>query len=203
MSLDVRWRGLVARLSARGADSGRLLPEGARLVTAWSEPARAYHTLAHLEACLDELPVPAADPDAVELALWWHDAVYDPTAADNEAKSAAWAERTLTEAGVPELGSRVARLVLATAGHDDAEGDAAWVLDIDLAVLGRDPSAYDRFEEQVRQEYAWVPEPMFRQGRSRILAGFLARPRIYHTDRFAAREGQARTNLTRALARLA
>lgn len=199
MDLRERWQSLVSRVAARGADSDRLFPEGERLLAAWSEPQRAYHTLAHLAACLAELPVPAADPEAVELALWYHDAVYDPRAGDNEARSAAWAERALTTAGQPALGHRVAEMVRATAGHHAEDADTAWVLDIDLSVLGRPEEEYDRFEAEVRAEYAWVPEEAFRAGRSRVLAGFLDRPRIFRSERFAAREEQARRNIDRAL----
>ena len=52
--------------------------------------------LAHLDMLADE----ADDIDAVRLAAWFHDAVYEP-GADNEEASAALAAAVLSEGGVP------------------------------------------------------------------------------------------------------
>ena len=177
------------------------------LAAAWAEPHRAYHTTAHLEDCLHQLDTVAAgeDRDRVEAALWFHDAVYDPRAGDNEARSAAWAREALGAIGVGrDAVEEVARLVLATR-HADPPSDAgaALVTDVDLSILGRDPATYDEFERRIRLEYDWVPEQTFRRERSRILVGFLRRRPLYQTRRFRARyEDTARENLARTVARL-
>ncbi|MDT0305451.1 metal-dependent phosphohydrolase [Streptomyces sp. DSM 44917] len=174
---------------------------GQELVTRWAEPHRRYHTTAHLRAVLDRLAEPglraaAADPAAVELAAWFHDAVYDPTATsgDNEERSAVLAERLL--AGDPRR-EEVARLVRLTAGHDPAEDDAngAALCDADLAVLAGTPEQYAAYAAAVRQEYGFVPDEAFREGRAAVLRGLLAQPRLFRTAYGAERwEAAARFN---------
>lgn len=180
----------------------------AELVTAWREPTRRYHTLQHLEECLaafERVRALAERPAEVELALWFHDAIYDVRRHDNEERSADWARDALLAAGAEAaVGERVRELVLATRhGVENAvlKPDARLVVDVDLAILGAPRERFDEYEEQIRAEYAWVPEFLFRTKRREILAGFLARPRIFATDVFHADlEARARENLARAVA---
>lgn len=194
------WSGLGAGPGAEAAH--------AALREAWAEPHRAYHTTAHLAACLSGLAEVEAgldEPHAVAIALWYHDAVYDPTRSDNEAASAALAHAHLSAAGAPaEAKARVVALIDATR-HDavPADGDARALVDVDLGILGASAERYSRYEDEVRREYSWVPEAAFRAGRASILRGFLARPRIYATEAFARLEAPARANLAWAIARLA
>jgi predicted metal-dependent HD superfamily phosphohydrolase len=175
-----------------------------RLLTAWAEPQRHYHTTQHLCECLALLE-PAADlalhPGEVELALWLHDAVYDPKGKDNEARSADWATLALAQAGADEaVQQRVRALIMATC-HDaePTDPDARLLVDIDLAILGAEPARFAEYDAQVRAEYRWVPGWLYRCKRQQVLAGFLARPAIYGTERFRARlEGRARENLRRS-----
>ncbi len=186
-------------------------PPGDRLfrqvTDCYAEPHRAYHTARHLDDCLALFPAVQAEalhPGEVELALWFHDAIYDPRAPDNEHRSAEWAEAACREAGVPEEpAGRVGALVRATR-HDVVPdtADARVVADIDLAILAAAPERFGEYERQIRQEYAWVPAPLFRRERRRILEGFLARPRIFHTGYLSAREAAARENLRRAIRHL-
>lgn len=178
------------------------------VLAAWAEPARRYHNLDHLRDCLAELdraPADGADRDRVEAALWFHDAIYDPRAGDNEARSAEWARRALAELGVSSAAADdVARLVRLT-GHAGPAPDRSGRLlcDIDLAILGREPEAFDTYDRHIREEYAWVPEPEFRAARAGVLAGLLSRAPLYQTEHFRRRyEVAARTNLGRALERL-
>ncbi|OHV86548.1 HD domain-containing protein [Mesorhizobium sp. ORS 3428] len=174
---------------------------------------RHYHSLAHIEAMLAlaaDYRDLLHDPEAVEAAIWFHDAVYDSRAKDNEAKSAALAEKKLAGRLDTERLGRIAAMINATANHqlpplDDekAARDAALFLDMDLAILGADPDAFDAYEKAVRREYGWVEEPMWRAGRAAVLKSFLARPHIFHTDSFRRRfEAQARENLARSLQEL-
>jgi len=178
------------------------------LVTRYSEPHRHYHTLDHLDACLRHLPALrglATYPDEVALALWFHDAIYDIGAADNERRSADWAVKSLLAAKVEAaVTQRVSELILVTRHEVMPQTvDEQIMLDVDLAILGTRAGVFDGYEGQVRAEYRTVPEPLFRANRRRILQGFLARGRIYHTDPFYGRfETQARLNLARSIAAL-
>jgi len=176
----------------------------ARLLTAYAEPQRAYHTLQHLDECLrmfDEAKASGliAKPDLIELALWFHDAVYDPKGSENEALSAQMAVEAL---GDGETAREVARLIMLTKSHQPGIGaDDAWIIDIDLAIFGQSPERVLEYERQIRQEYRWVEEAVYREKRAEILAAFLKRERIYVTDWAWERyEKKAKENL-RALIR--
>ena len=178
------------------------------LLAAWDTPQRHYHTLRHLHeslALFEQQAALASRPAEVEIALWFHDAIYDPRAKDNEERSARWADTALAGAGVAsEVCSRVAKLVMATR-HEalPATGDEALLVDIDLAILGAGEERFDEYETEVREEYAWVPGAIFRHKRREILAQFMARPAIYSTPPLRERlEGRARENLRRAVVRL-
>ncbi len=184
---------------------GLQAPEGLlqKLLGAWAEPQRHYHSTQHLHECLNLLE-PALElaqrPGEVELALWFHDAVYDPQGQDNERRSADWAAEALAQAGAgSDVQQRVRALIMATCHDAEPVGDDARLLvDIDLAILGADPARFAEYDAQVREEYRWVPEAIYQVKRREVLAEFLARPVIYGTGRFRDRfEGQARENLSR------
>jgi predicted metal-dependent HD superfamily phosphohydrolase len=195
---------LCRRLGAKGDAA----PVATDLLRRWAEPGRAYHGHAHLRHCLarlDDTPGDGVDHDLVEAALWFHDAIYDPRATDNEARSAELARGALTGLGVPDkIAGRVAELVLLTRhgeAPDSAEGQL--LCDVDLSILGESAEEFDRYDQAIRREYAWVPEPIYRRERSAVLRGLLAREPLYATPRFRERyELAARDNLRRALARL-
>jgi predicted metal-dependent HD superfamily phosphohydrolase len=175
----------------------------------YSEPRRAYHTLHHLAECLDLLEQTrslAQRPAEIEIALWFHDAIYDPRRSDNEERSAEWARREIRRAGgALALQQSIGDLVMVTR-HDGAPQttDEQLLSDIDLAILGAGAARYDEYEQQVRTEYKHVPTQLFRPGRRKLLTEFLARPHIYGTEWFRERrEAQARRNLERSLVRLA
>jgi predicted metal-dependent HD superfamily phosphohydrolase len=161
---------------------------GADLLRRYSEPHRHYHTVQHLAEVLDRLDELGADDDAVRLAAWFHDAVYDPSRADNEEQSAVLAERELADVRPAATIAEVARLVRLTAAHDPAEGDRAGAVlcDADLAVLAADPERYAAYAAAVREEYAAVPDEAFRAGRADVLRSLLALPSLFRTT--AARE---------------
>ncbi|MBD2113692.1 MULTISPECIES: HD domain-containing protein [Cyanophyceae] len=172
----------------------------------YTEPQRAYHTLQHLSECLDWCDRAgnlAENPAAVELALWFHDAVYNTRRADNEARSADLATQAIDSVGGGDLLQRsIHDLVLATK-HDAVPStvDTGFVVDIDLAILGAKVGRFAQYETQIRQEYAWVPENLFSQKRAEILQSLLNRPSIFTTDFFRERlEHQAQRNLHRSLA---
>lgn len=181
---------------------------GAELVARWSEPHRRYHTLTHLTAVLaavDRLADLADDPHAVRLAAWFHDAVYDGRPGWDEERSAQLAQSRLPRCGVPPARvAEVARLVRLTAAHDmltRTDRDGAVLCDADLAVLGGDD--YETYAANIRQEYAHVPDDLFRQGRAQVLRRLLAVPELFRTPQ--ARElweERARAHMSAELATL-
>lgn len=179
------------------------------LQASYAEPQRAYHNSEHIRFCLqqlDEVRTQLTEPWLVELALWFHDAIYDPQATDNEARSAAWAMDVLQQAdATPRWAQRIHELILATTHtHPASDADMALLLDIDLAILGQPTDKFDLYEVAIRQEYAWVPLDRYVVGRSQVLQNFLNRPQIYTSPYFHQRyEQQARDNLARSLSNLA
>ena len=177
------------------------------LVAAYGQKHRHYHTGAHVAACLRHLDVCAGAldrPHEVELALWFHDAVYNPLSSKNEQKSADWARGVLAGCDAPEAAiARVVDLIMVTRHQAPTRtNDESFLVDIDLSILGAEPAVYDIFEQAIRREYRHVAAALYRAGRARLLEQFLARARIYANLPFALREGQARTNLARAIAQL-
>ncbi|MGI0485845.1 hypothetical protein ACN4EK_10435 [Pantanalinema rosaneae CENA516] len=148
----------------------------------------------------------AKHPGEVEVALWFHDAVYDVKSQDNELQSALWAKQALLKCGISdEVAERIYALVLAT-DHSlpPRSADAQLLVDIDLSILGASPERFEQYEVQVRQEYEWVPRSQYSDKRQAILQGFLNRPFIFSTEQFRNQfESQARENLQRSILRLA
>lgn len=199
----------AADAAAVGASPAAAVAALEDLRARYGEPHRRYHVRAHIHDVLAVLAAgPAAeDPVAVRLAAWFHDAVYDPRAADNEAASAALAVRTLAGWGAPDpTVRRVRALVLATDHRrppPDGDGDAALLVDADLAILAAEPERYDAYVAAVRAEYAQVDDAAWRTGRAAVLDALLARRPLYRTAAAGARgEDRARANLARERATL-
>jgi len=180
-----------------------------RLLAAYSAPERGYHDVRHLEEVLDRLlellSVEGArvDRDAVLLAAWFHDAVYDGRN-DDEERSAELAADALAGFDTARA-AEVARLVRLTAAHQPADDDLAGQLlcDADLAILASGPGRYGEYVAGVRREYGAVPEPEFRQGRAAVLRALLAKPTLFHTTHARSSwEDTARANVARELEEL-
>ena len=192
------WITLARRAGARDDVAGA----GAALLGRWSEPHRAYHDLAHLDEVLHRIDLLAGEadrPDLVRLAAWFHDAVYDPRATDNEERSAEVATVALADLGLaPDAVAEVARLVRLTATHAVAAGDrdGAVLCDADLAVLASDRLRYQSYTEGVRREYAHLDDPAFARGRADVLQRLLDRPQLFATT-YGRREWEqtARANV--------
>lgn len=202
--LRARWRDHTAGLDARRADAAF---DG--IVAAYSEPHRAYHTLAHLDflfARLDEHAGDAAEPARLAFAAWYHDIIYDTARSDNEARSAERAETELAALGLEAgLVARIAALIRATAAHQagGSDRDDALFLDADFAILGADPETYRRYAAEVRREYARLDDATWRAGRGAFLRKALTQTRFFLTDRFEATYGAAaRANIAAELAAL-
>ncbi len=174
----------------------------AELEAAYADPARGYHDTLHLREVLERLDELGPAGDAVVLAAWFHDGVYDGRP-DAEERSARWAERVLPDAGVnPHTVAEVARLVRLTERHRPAEGDHAGALlsDADLGILAASAERYADYVAAVRREYAHVPDQDFAAGRAAILGDLLAKPALFHTAYARERwESDARANVVREL----
>ena len=201
---------LLARSWRLCADALAVRPIGPavfdELVARYSEPHRKYHTVQHLGECLSHFEAVrdlAERPAEVEMALWFHDAIYDTQRHDNEETSADWAHKVLLAHGTAAAAAqRVHDLVMATRHTAlPASPDAQLLVDIDLSILGAGAERFAEYEQQIRDEYAFVPPALFQQKRREILQGFLDRPVIYSTAHFRdALEARARENLRRSIA---
>lgn len=179
-----------------------------QLLRAWDEPQRHYHTQQHLTECLtlfDTLRAHAEQPADIELAVWFHDAIYDVQGHDNEARSAHWAVQALATGGVDAARcQRVHDLIMATCHTAlPASPDQALLVDIDLAILGAPAARFAEYSRQIGAEYAWVPPQVYAVKRRAVLQGFLGRKQIYTTPAVAQRlEQRARNNLAAAISSL-
>ncbi len=202
------WSALWA-VTASSGDAGAVL---GLLTAAYGEPHRAYHGAAHIRACLDlalerlgDAAIGLDEMRALQMALFWHDVVYDPRRTDNERRSADVFRGIAAYGGMAaSFIERVDGLIMATAGHDaDATPAGAAMLGIDLAALGAPDRVYDAYAAAIRREYAFVPERDYRAGRAAVLRRFLDRPRIFVDpicfDRY---ESAARNNISREIASL-
>lgn len=199
---SLRFNALWSALGARGPGGDVF----SSLCAAYDEPHRAYHTARHIGACLRLLDDPeiaalAVHLPEVEAAIWFHDAIYDTHAGDNEERSAQLLEASLTGAGVAaEVVARSAAHVRATKDHATDSADGHLLVDIDLSILGESPELFARFEEEIRREYAWVDAAVYVAGRAAVLRRFVDRPFIYGTTLFRARyETKARANVAASL----
>lgn len=208
--LDALQKSWVRTLEAYRVTAADAYPVFDVLVAAYSAPERHYHNLEHLGEMFrvaGRLAAQVSDPNALQLAIWFHDAVYDSRGKDNEKRSGELAVDLLGPIGVPASTiDRVVQMIWATAHTGDAPAtrDTAALLDADLAILGAADERYARYTADVRKEYAWVPDAQYRTGRAAVLQRFLSAPRIYHTQLvFEEGEARARANLARELENLA
>ncbi len=205
MQLQKTWRTAWAAITATDAwdESGDALFTA--LLARYAEPHRYYHTQQHLQECIQYFEATAhlaQHPHEVAVALWFHDAVYDTHAHNNEAASAQWAVQALTAAAATsDVCGRVKALIMATQ-HSvvPTTPDACLLVDIDLAILGASPERFDQYETQIRNEYNFIDQSIFNEKRVAILRGFLARDSIYATRFFNQMlETLARENLARSI----
>lgn len=196
---------LISLLSSWGADPEAVARAATDLAARYCEPHRRYHTLEHIHEMLAVCDRIEAT-EAVNAAVWFHDAVYDPARVDNESRSAAYAHESVESLGAPAVfAGEVARLVRTTAQHEPEDGDlnGRTLADADLAILGAPRDRYERYVRDVRAEYAQVSDDDWRTGRAAVLNTFLARPTLFHALQLRdALEGPARGNLRAELVAL-
>src|SRR3989344_3027361 len=169
------WNNLFSESRARG-NPEQYFQE---LNTLYSAEGRYYHNFAHVQDCLNEFGDVSGIgtfPLEVQYALWYHDAIYDTYASDNEEKSAELAGKYLKKMGFEApFRTRVQDFILATKHSErniPGNLDTQLVVDIDLSILGRPQEEFDTYESNIRREYGWVPEALFRSKREEILRRF-------------------------------
>ncbi|MFH1174344.1 MAG: N-methyl-D-aspartate receptor NMDAR2C subunit [archaeon] len=178
------------------------------LLNLYGQPQRHYHTLEHIgEMLLDYERAKhlVQHPQALLLAIFYHDSIYRPGSKDNEECSADLASNVLREAHAEEqLISKVDSLILTTKKHPVVvSGDAAILSDLDIAILGMPPDRFGAYDCAIREEFAFTPYGKYVGARIAVLEGFLARQHIFHLPLFRqAYEGQARANVHRLLGEL-
>lgn len=186
-----------------------LMAQGRRLCKAYAARGRHYHGLEHVAALLKlwrEHQQDLKHPEQVALAIWYHDAVYNALRKDNEQRSAQWARQDLQRWGLPtHFIKNVVQMIALTAHHhalpETVSQDLLWFLDFDLSILGAEPEVYTRYVEQVRKEYRWVPEVLYRQGRVKVLKHMLQQDFLYYTPLFRQhKERPARENIRKEIA---
>lgn len=179
-----------------------------KLVDRYSEKHRHYHNLNHVDDCLkhlDEIADSINDIKTVEVALWFHDIIYDPKRNDNEKMSSEYAKAFLESVNMASDTITQIEHLVALTKHPSfpATNDEKYVIDLDLAILAANQEHYDRYELCIRKEYQFVPSLLYKRGRKKILMSFAKSDRIYWTDYFYKKyENQARANIKRAIANL-
>ena len=174
------------------------------LLDLYSETTRFYHDKSHVVECLSQFQKYsryAERPGEVEVAIWFHDAIYDTRAGDNEEQSAELAELHLKRAGAgKDCVSRVVAMILATKTHQVSSLDSMLMVDVDLGILGAPSHTFEEYDRNIRREYHWVPDEAYTSGRAAVLRSFHEREKIYHTEPIRQQyEEQARRNLTRKI----
>jgi predicted metal-dependent HD superfamily phosphohydrolase len=187
-------------------DSKKMIETGfSQLIEQYAEPHRHYHTLNHIAACLevfDQLSCSISDNFCIEAALWFHDVIYDPKRHDNEHLSAKYACAFLSKILVPQSEIQKIAYLIELTKHpaNPLTDDEKYLVDIDLMILGAENNLYDTYEDLIRNEYSFVPEPLYRKGRKKILTTFLKKTSIYQTHYFVEKyEMKARSNIERVL----
>jgi len=183
------------------ADTGAAIHQ--RLVDGYNEPQRHYHTLAHIDHCLtmfDQCKSLATNPDALEIAIWFHDVIFDPGKSNNEALSAELYEELSAGVHADEFRALVGRLIMATLhnGLSLDDSDAGYMVDIDLSSFGLPWEDFLRDSRHLREENMHLSDADYSRKQGEFRSCLLARPHFYQTDFFRGRyEQQARDNLAK------
>lgn len=159
-----------------------------RLLEAYTEPQRAYHTVQHIVECLDlfyKIEHELSDPIAVQLAIWFHDAIYDPKSSDNELNSAKLMKDVSAAYLDQSTIEKVYAWILATQQHQPSfDSDLNYLLDIDLAILASDSNRFAEYEQQIQFEYAWVDPEIYQIKRAEVLTQFYQMQPLFQTTYF-------------------
>ena len=201
--IEKRWKHLMTRFEFN-ENSAELI----ELKKKYNEKQRAYHNMEHVIDCLNQLDnyeEDIADRDAIELAIWYHDIIYNPYGKDNEIKSAEEASQFMTKqkASINHI-EQVYQLILCTLHTKPPANEAqALIMDIDISILGSPEKQYLEYCQKIRKEYKWIPGPIYRSKRKEIMNRFLQRKCLYFTEYYYSKlEKKARINISQEIQRL-
>ena len=185
-----------------GAGAGAVFDE---LGVLYGQPHRRYHTAAHIEHCLRQFDLAADrmdEPDAVEMALWFHDAIYDVPTERNELRSAELFSARAGGRGEEWFRANVHRLIMATTHREPpATLDESFIVDIDLSSFGLPWEEFLRDSRAVRAEFSQATDAEFYPRQRKFLESLAARSAFCFTELFRDRhEARARKNIERLLA---
>lgn len=194
-----KWQSLLLPFEVESTVSQKVFLD---LTSAYANPERFYHNLAHILQVIEKIEIMRSHSQnlpALQFAAWFHDIIYDSKAKDNEEKSADYAASALASLGITATTIDIVKnLILSTKTHQvaDKDIDTKILIDADLSILGASADEYRIYARHIRQEYAWLSDAEYRQGRKQVLQHFLQRQRIYHTPQmFAELELKARQNI--------
>lgn len=196
-----KWQHLASQIGMR--DAGAKTFDA--LVQRYTEPNRYYHNLQHIDSCLsqwEQYPHDVQDPLSLQLAIWFHDAIYDTNRNDNEEQSALWATEQLSQYSLDKaICTQIQKLICATDHRQEfTNGDCSLIQDIDLTILGSSNKAYTQYTQAIRQEYQQYSDEDYRAGRSKMLKTFLSKKEIYKTPYYqSSLEKIARKNIEHEL----
>ncbi len=174
-----------------------------RLIKAYKEPQRVYHTLNHIKSCFamfEEVKHLPDNPDALALAIWFHDAIYEIGNNDNEQRSADWFMSETNDLFDDKLREQVYAHIMATlhCGHEIENLDSQYMVDIDLSSFGKPWPEFLRDSGYVRKERPDISDEVFYAKQCDFQKVLIERPRFYQSDFFFEHyEDQARQNLTK------
>ncbi|MCH5716496.1 HD domain-containing protein [Niabella hibiscisoli] len=203
MTIEDSFKCLITNYAA---SSSRVDDYWNEIVSCYTQPHRHYHTLTHLNyliTALAEINTQLKKPDAVLLAAYYHDVIYDPLRSDNEEQSSVLARERLAQAGVPDcITQQTIVCIMATRSHVLTESsDANYFTDADLSVLGQAPGVYEKYSSDIRKEYGAYPDVVYQPARRQVLSAFLQMPQIFKTGFFCQKyEAQARLNIAAEIA---
>lgn len=185
MELSIRWQKTCEQLS---------IPAEPALfdfiVNQYSQPHRHYHTLQHLTECFyyfDLVRLEANNATAIEMAIWFHDIIYNVKANDNELRSAQLAMDCLAPYNLSHTTlTHINQLIQATDHRQQVKNlDERIIVDVDLAILGASSTRFSEYQQQIRAEYSWVPYFLYKTKREQILTTFLNQQPLYYTPTLA------------------
>lgn len=171
----------------------------------YCQSGRKYHNLNHLSELFTFFDIytnQLRNPIEVAFAIFYHDIIYNIWSKNNELKSAELAKARLSNEAIESSSiDRIYNLIMVTKDHQPKENsDESWIVDFDLGILGQNWETYNKYRLQIREEYASVPEFMYKKGRKKVLNYFLNQPKIYQTKAFEDLfELNARENLKKEL----
>lgn len=176
------WRIFAQNLKLSAEQSKQLYEV---LIQAYTEPHRHYHTVQHIVECLDlyhQVKNQLEQPLWVQLAIWFHDVIYDPQSNENEMRSALLMQDLCEDFLDEDALATIFLWILATMYHQPTDQtDLNYLLDIDLAILGTSSARFLQYEQQVRLEYSWVPLEIYTVKRTEILHHFTCQKPLYKT----------------------